>query len=585
MARYDRDAIDYAGSIRLYLHNGGGEPLTVEAIDLDGAPVGKVWRTDASFLDPAVRDAYIEVVNDQLAWYRVYPNPIAPGAQCEIILRLTPPATETDEHHVAVRLSDGRRIETTLSATANNTRLDYVGFTDDLAGAHVYIESDNAPEPIEVDGRPIATTLHHVADRLWYAKLQFDSPLRVGSYHTIAAGAAGARDAVMIRALANPAPLGIFGNISEAQCEQYADHLFETNIAFMPQLPETYDRLERFGLRGSYIYWRKDKPDEQKFEPVYYDRLETIEPFREHDGLWAYFLEDEPDGRYHRTTLPRIAISRDVERANQFLRIADPVHPTYLQIDHGGYPRNMYIFGQITDHLTTHAYRMGSAEVVTSTADHTIHTRQGHRPRPFYYLCSGYCTGRGVERVIDPREMELEVFAALREGAKSLQWYPAHSANGLLKHPAIWDAVGRMNVILHQVLPLVSIGTPIGEARIEGGGRVSGKMILCGDRAVVVVLVNEDFEATPDSFSITPARVKVRVDVPALISARGVAMPRVATGPLDLPAKIDGPQVEFEWTVDAGAVVVIYGEESVFEQLRQSQAKWYAQFKPMEASE
>ena len=53
--------------------------LTVAGIQLDGRGIGRTWLTDESFLAPDVRDEYIDIVNDQLAWHRVYPNPIPPG--------------------------------------------------------------------------------------------------------------------------------------------------------------------------------------------------------------------------------------------------------------------------------------------------------------------------------------------------------------------------------------------------------------------------------------------------------------------------------------------------------------------------
>ena len=89
-AYYQPDAFDYAGQVALHLRNPSRRPLTVTRMDLDGESVGRIWPTDETFLEPDVRDAYIEVANDQVAWYRVYPNPIPSRGMAEVVVRLVP---------------------------------------------------------------------------------------------------------------------------------------------------------------------------------------------------------------------------------------------------------------------------------------------------------------------------------------------------------------------------------------------------------------------------------------------------------------------------------------------------------------
>lgn len=398
-------------------------------------------------------------MNDQLAWYRVFPNPIPPGGVAEVILRLVPQASAEAESTIGVTLQGHKPVETAIAMREPAFNLEYVGIEATLDVLHLYTRAlpgaDVEISRVEIDGRPVDADVHRVYAGWSYARVALNRPWQKGAFHVVSMGTAEELRAVLIRALPTPAPLGIMGNTQDRVLEEYRDKLFGVNLAFGRAPMATYDRLANHDLSGAYIYLRYLKPEEErKKEPVYFDQLDYgedrhLEQIKQQPWLWAYFLEDEPDGRYHRTDLPRWSIARDTERANQFCRIFDPDTPVYLQMDHGGYPRNMYIWGQIPDYLCTHAYALGGDGVISATQDHAMSstpaTPAAHAP--FYYLSCGYCT-RQDQRIYDPLEMQLEVNAALAEGAKSLQWYPAHGDRGLLRHLRMWNAVGAMNGVL-----------------------------------------------------------------------------------------------------------------------------------------
>ena len=398
--------------------------------------------------------------------------------------------------------------------------------------------------------------------------------------HAVALGNERERRAVLIRALPTPPPLGIMGNLNEDEARQYRTHLFEAHIAFVPAQAAIYETLARHELVGAYLYYRPTRPEQKRKEPVFYDRPEALTECSRQPSLWAYFLEDEPDGRYHETDLPALAIPRDVERANLFCRVRDPAHPTYLQIDTGDYPRNLYLYGQIPDYLCTHAYAVGTEKVIAATGERVRHTQAASRPRPFYYLNCGYCRRDGA-REYSPEEMRLEVGTALAGGAKSLQWYPAHGPAGLLAHPRMWNAVGEMNGILHQVLPLVSLGVPCDTPAVDKGDLL-GSTICCGDRALVVVLVNRDFAANAERFSLTPVReVGVSVRLPAWFKATGVSQLRFPEVTQALPARIEAGVATFRLDVTAVAVAVIHADSTVPDQMRTAHQRCAAQFAPL----
>jgi len=590
---YQADAFEHAGSINLHLRNPAPTPLAITGITLDGKSVGKVWATDEAILAPETRDQYIAVDNDSVAWLRTYPNPIEPGGISEIIIRLARSASGAPRHDVSIALQDGRTVDVTIPAVEPAFRLEYVGIGPTLDEVCVYVKrlprsrmgaeaSLQPPMSLEIDGRRVPTTVRRISSRYSYALVKLSRPWDHGSFHTVAVGDDADRRAVMIRALPSPAPIGIMGNLSAPVAQQYRDHLFQAHLAFVPGRDNLYDACEAVGLRGAYIYYRRTKPGEKKYEPVYYDQPEAIGAHKDRSSLWAYFLEDEPDGRYHVTALPGLSICRDVQRASLFCRVFDPDHPTYLQIDHGSFPRGLYNYGQVPDYICAHAYALGSSRVVSSTAYHVEHIREASRPRPFYYLNCGYSTNG--EREFEPDEMRLEVFTALAHGAKSFQWYPAHSARGLLAHPRMWDAVGQMNGVLRQVLPLTSMGIPVNEPRIDQDG-LSGSVIQCGDRAMAIVIVNEQFQATKSEFTLTRAEdVLIETRLPRFMKVAGACEVRFPEATRPVPIKTHGTRLSFRLDVGAGAVVIVYADESVPEALRATHAACLKQFVPAQQS-
>ncbi|MFP3905343.1 MAG: hypothetical protein ACLFWB_13950, partial [Armatimonadota bacterium] len=382
-AYYTPDAIGYAGRVNLYIRNATDSAVTIESIALDGHSIGPVRTTDETFLEPNVRDSYIEVNNESIAWYRAYPNPLPAGGIAEILLRLTPEAPQ-GPWDVAVALSDGSAVQATITADEPLAWWEYMGIAPDLQTLHLYarqnVFSSQFLEAIKVDGERVDAHFNRLPHGYRYAKVTLDEPWAKGSFHTVSFFH-NDTVAVMIRALPTHPPIAVMGNLHPSEAQQYAGHLFDAHIAFTPAKAAIYDRLDEYGLVGAYIYRKYLKPEaEKKKEPVYYDDPEAVEHARGRASLWAYFLEDEPDGRYHRTDLSRWSITRDVQRANQFCRIFDPDTPTYLQIDHGGYPKNLYIYSQIPDYVCTHAYPLGG-DIIGRTLDHCRHMQAAAAPK------------------------------------------------------------------------------------------------------------------------------------------------------------------------------------------------------------
>jgi hypothetical protein len=143
----------------------------------------------------------------------------------------------------------------------------------------------------------------------------------------------------------------------------------------------------------------------------------------------------------------------------------------------------------------------------------------------------------------------------------------------------MWDAVGRTNGVLHQVLPLASIGTPIDVPRVEGGDMLASA-VLCGDRAVLVIVANREFTATPDSFTLQPRTVAIRARVPRFFKPLGVARISFPEGPQDVETSLSASSVSFSCRVVDGGVFVIYSDERTLSEMEAICAEHREQFEP-----
>ena len=156
-AHYRADAIEFAGSTHALVRNHSQGPVHLQDIALDGTSIGKVWPSDASFLNAEVRAAYIQVSDPGSAWYRVYPNPIQPGGVSEIVIRLTTASRGPTQHTLRLKTESNAGLSIAIPTDPPSVALDYVGLDAQLATLHVYaLVTDATPEPLRVriDGGP-----------------------------------------------------------------------------------------------------------------------------------------------------------------------------------------------------------------------------------------------------------------------------------------------------------------------------------------------------------------------------------------------------------------------------------------------
>lgn len=515
------DAIALSGVCRVYVLNPSRLAVRVARVEVLGESVGPIFETDNAWLKPEFRERYVEVHNPKVLWYRVFPNPISPGAICEIIVRLDK-MTLPGSLPLTVELDGAQKLSVALSTAGQEVSLDYVSVDQSLSRVTAFVRrrpsTDVALKTLEIDGvRAQRAKKTSFWREVAVVECSLPTPWQRGSAHTVAiVDQRGRRSAFSLRALQCPLPQGIFGNNAESELKAYRDSGFRLHLAFVPVRPELYVPLQKYDLVGAYIYYTNSKPNDKKYEPVHYADPEVVAPLRSLPSLFGYFLEDEPDGRYHVSSLSRPAICRDVERAHTFCRILDPAHPTFLQMNHGSYPANLYCWGQIPDLLCCHAYPL-PGPILGPTREHVAHLRAASRPKPFYYLCDGYCSNDLREFACG--EFRLEAYAALAEGAKGLLYYPAHGKNGLLAHPAALAVVAGINREMTHLLPYLSRNTPVPGAASASSG-VSADLLLCGRDAAAVVLVNTNFKSTEERFEVAPAdNVVVKMTLPPWITA------------------------------------------------------------------
>jgi len=102
---------------------------------------------------------------------------------------------------------------------------------------------------------------------------------------------------------------------------------------------------------------------------------------------------------------------------------------------------------------------------------------------------------------------------------------------------------------------------------------------------MAIVIVNEQFQATKSEFTLTRAEdVLIETRLPRFMKVAGACEVRFPEATRPVPIKTHGTRLSFRLDVGAGAVVIVYADESVPEALRATHAACLKQFVPAQQS-
>ena len=558
-----------SGAFHIYVDNPHDRDLLITGIKLNGR------RLEELHEDLTV------------AWWRVLPNPIAPGQTAEVIVRMK--GVVPTESEFVFEAAESASFSCSVQAAEPALEIAYVAFSRRIDRLHVYVhktvDGDMTLSNIYLDGDDVTESARfYPRDRgllkdLSLIELTLSEPLRYGSYHLIkVTSAQGNAAASMIRALDDFYSIGMFYGSEDRQVMlDQKRHLINTVVGLhLPMAQEMGLKAVNHNFNHMTMMRGEDPV------PSVHERVPKV---RDRPELFAHLLFDEPDVRdAYRDGADGTGRSLGyyalpMERATAAHREVDPNHPTLLVVDNTYKPDNWYVYGEIADILSTDPY--GTADVINpGTLSYVVQSTEtaaaACAPRPLIVILQAfYNMNAGFERMPDRIEERIMAYYAVGSGAKGIHyfWYPSEPPKlfGLRGRP-LWDEVGRINAELQLAAPLLSMGYPIAETVSTSEDGLWHRALLCGRRSVIITLVNETYEyedwrSDDGRYDIDLLEgVEVAVEVPPWMEVADV-FEFTHQGPVRLPHAIDDGRVRVSaGEVDSGKMIVVTQDSQLFDE-------------------
>ncbi|MBI2297975.1 MAG: hypothetical protein HYU66_03320 [Armatimonadetes bacterium] len=533
-----------AGQLQAYVRNTGAKPVSPSA-----------WRLDGQDLD-ALRKAQTVI------WWRILPDPLPPGALGEVTIRLRGPLTRLAD--LTLDFDDGSTASVTIRPEPGPLRIQTVGFNG--ARDRVFLVAERltgAAQTIErvgLDGVDVTARARLLApgfaSGLSPVVLRPAAPLARGSYHVFTVTArSGARAGCAVRTVDDWVPLATYGY---GLYEEYARNGCNGYINFGRSSQGELDSQATLLMRG--VSTVRDNPL-QDFELG-------------HRGLYAYYLQDEPDcADYGVTELPapvRIGQhAQEMEHRRRYCARTDPVIPTLLTIDMTYKPANYFIYGPIPDVCNVDCYPFCFGGDLKTVREVVETCRQGAGPRPLTFTFQSQYeepddpAARAKLRFARPPtagEERLMIYEAVGAGARGLFNYihctermGKQVSHGSGEYPDEWAEIGRCYRELGSVAPYLALAHPAKLATCSAP-KVRVSTLVCGDDALLLVLANQDYRQEAQAFWVNPA-AGVMVTLPPLPWLKPAGAWRI-TERGAVPLKLKGATVTVERVETAELLLV-----------------------------
>jgi hypothetical protein len=519
------------GTIHAYLFNGRDRPLDIRSILLNGSEPGQA--------------------SDLAYWAQAVPNPVAPGMVSDVMVKLKGQLVKGGE--VRLTFADTGTMGFAVQPSMPEVRVTYVGFSPDRRKVYLYCRN-LTQRTVTIHGvelRPPGRTLTPSrglpsltigSGELTCVVLTLDRPLAPGQYVWCGVKTSG------------QLPWG----------EQYLAGCTMARV------------YTRFPIQA----FASDHRPELSFDA---DNFEMA--FPESEGGWksalrapwykAYHVYDDPvcaDGAEGKS-LGSTAL--EVAARAEACRRRDPVHPTMIYMCEFMKPASYFVYGEITDVVAIDPYSIvHDGATPWRNKDYMALAKAATEPRPLVVFPEAFMARNGSYvsgRYPTPEEERLSVYLQLAYGAKGIWYFMRESDKyfgGYDDQPALRDEIGRLNSELRILRPYLQMGEPVEWAKSLTSD-AEAHAVLCGDQAVVVVVLNRLWESWPrylsnplkpgtSPFSYKPAEnVTVAIAMPETMRVRR-AFAAVAGERREVPFEQAGGEVRVEvGRVDLATALVL----------------------------
>lgn len=529
-----------AGTLYLYIRNSSTRPASVTDFRLDRRALEELRKEHT------------------VVWWRLLPDPVGPGGIGEVMIRLRSALDRPAE--IGLTLDDGSTVTATVKPEPAPLRIETVGFNATMDRVFIVAERLRAGplhlSRVIVDGRDVTAQCRLLdpafATGVSPVMIRLPRPLSHGSYHVYKVMTTeGAAAACCVRTYDGWVPLGTYGY---GEYEEFARNGCNGHNCFGRYAKGDLDSQATLGMRGVTIVGDSPPSDYMVGHP----------------GLFAYCLTDEPDcGDYGFNEIPahlRIgALAMEMDRRCRFCRKADPAKLTFLTLDLTYKPANYYIYGPIADVVNCDCYPVSLGADASMVREVVETARYGAGPRPLTFTFQGCyeepteAEARDAKRFPRPpfaEEERLMMYYAIGAGARGLFNYIHCSemwaggkvmSHGSKEYLDVWREIGRVYGEIQHVAPYLALAHPtkLASASTE---KMRVSTLLCGDSAMLLVCVNEDYSQQRKAFRYRPAE-QFTLTVPAVPWLKPVVAWRVGEAGL-IPMKASAHDGRFEVTAD-----------------------------------
>jgi hypothetical protein len=441
-AEFDR------GTAHLFLQNTGAVPLRIESarIAAVGPDTQPDWQTLASAEPPSA-----EEVDADCLWWLAMPNPVPAGGFCDVAVRLL--ESPQRRQRLEVACSDGTTIRREFTRVNDGLSLAFVGFSPTLDTAYLYVGNlTSAPVTIR---------------RVWIGSQDVKDRARI-LWPQVAPDGQTCIVVPLGRRLepGTPVFVKVAGDAEAAVCAGVVRAFSLFPITWLDgSLPE--------GLEG-------EGDDAGEYRPGAVSK----------EGLRG--IENIMRCPAHAHGMPAQAARQFIRLYSRLLR-QEPRIPSLLYVCRWEKETSYFDFGELGDLIRVMPLAR-SASCRPQPLEHyeqwlmALATRAA-APRPVHAeVPIRFADSHSWTRSCTPQEVEALVYLALSRGAKGLSY--GERRDGLSK-----EAQQALRDVTRQVIllrPYLRFAQYMSLGRTDADS-VEAATLLAGDRAVVVLVINHDF--------------------------------------------------------------------------------------------
>lgn len=469
-----------SGTVHLFMRNNGTTPVLITSVSLN----------DTILLVSDLSECLIEKPPDdvlaarRVLWYQVLPNPIPPGKVSDVMVKLSWPTRNPIK--LGIETDRGEWLYRVIPPMEEPLRITFIGFSKGFDRVYVYLhnlgEEKVYVSRIFLDGEEVTRLCSIPSSEVLPGEklcitINLEKPSSQGEYVVINVTTANYTVEGPIKAEAITRVFSHFPICFE-NGETDPSLYMNTESYFLPY-PTGESKSFKVEKSGEKVYHISDCP------------------MHAHENLIAA-------GRY-------ILSRADVCRA------FDARHPVHAGICRHDMLRGYAIFGETAD--VTLINPNVSFDYSTKTLARLAKEFFGPRPLQTMVLLSKN-PPYFEYRYPTPEEVRLMVYYTVSAGSKGI-FYRGRPPTEELK-----NVVRTLNGELQILKRFLKIGEPVSMAETDIQD-VEANTILSGDRAVVLILINNDFQGYltkgSASFTYTPKKTfKVTVNVPEGMEIRDV---------------------------------------------------------------